>query len=293
MDIYSAETQVKRLLKFVEDIKTAKPRMFDKSKNRLRDLAATCADVVHTISIILQEESINADCPEFGQNNITIADSIANMQSDVNKLAAMAGTSTSMVSGLEMVAIQNSLLGTTTRKNVMAQYAVVLKTLAKTNIAYPIISDCAKLLWRWFDARFLTMNTPDFHYNIRRVGTWIADIVILFGYAEATNSANAFIEMFNKWCDDLATSDTQYAIPYEIYQFNRECDGKKLTLMSVVMWDVLLDCGLSTICASNSDVYLNEDYIYKLCDKYNPDVLDYYVNYKDDPKILSRCGLVK
>ena len=294
MDIYSAETQVKRLLKFVEDTKTARPKMLNKSKNRLRDLAATCADVVHIISEILQEESLNIDGDEFSTSNLDIADSVANMRFDLNKLATMAETSTPMVSGLEMVAIQNNVFGgSATRKNVMSQYAVVLKTLAKSKIAYPAVADCARLLWLWFDTRFLSNSDLDFHFNIKRIGTWIADIVILYSYAVIQNSTDEFEKSFKEWCNLIPKSETQYAIPYFVYLFDKNCDGSKLTLLAAVIWDILLDLGLRTVCADNSDIYVREDYVYKLCDKYNPDVLDRYVNYRDDPAVLSKCGLVK
>ena len=65
MDIYTAEIQIKRLLEYFEDIEEKKPLMYQKSKDRYRDLASNCLQVVRVISNILQDETLMNDDVEF------------------------------------------------------------------------------------------------------------------------------------------------------------------------------------------------------------------------------------
>ena len=44
-----------KLLTYVKNVADSKPRMYQKSKDRLRDIAGTCQKVIQIISEILQE----------------------------------------------------------------------------------------------------------------------------------------------------------------------------------------------------------------------------------------------
>ena len=83
-----------------------------------------------------------------------------------------------------------------------------------------------------------------------------------------------------------------YAIPYEVYQLDNYLESSKMTLTAVVIWDILLDCGLRDLCAdSSSEFYPSEDCVYSLVGSLNSSVMDPYKHYKFDKSILSYCNL--
>ena len=98
--------------------------------------------------------------------------------------------------------------------------------------------------------------------------------------------------MFDEWCNSLmyAESRDRHAVPYCIYEFDKNPSGEMMTLTGAVLWDMLMDHGLLGISSElrNSDLYLDPSAIYNLCDSIAPEVLDNYRNYKSDDTIKSR-----
>ena len=82
MDIYSAEIQVNKLLDYVKSLSDAKPRMYQKSKDRLKELASTCNQVVSVIAEILQDEALLSDQDEFGGSNVNDFNAVLNSMED-------------------------------------------------------------------------------------------------------------------------------------------------------------------------------------------------------------------
>lgn len=289
MDINSAELQVKRLLSYVEDIASSSHKMYGKSKTRLKDVAATCSEVVRIIYTVLEDESLsNMEETEFAQSaNPDLAAVLNDMQAELDRLKSFAAL-TPAVSNT--AAVSND-----TRRQVLINYSETLKGLADAQIPIPIADQCAQLLYNWFTSRFMNhLAQSDFHYNIKRLPDWLRDIVIVYGHSVATDNEENFISKFNYWCTSVQTESTNtYAVPYFIYTFNRYHDPAQFTLTAAVLWDILLDNGLSKLCTGDDDLYPFEDSVYRLCGQYSPTTLDKYCDYKLNSKLLRQCKLIK
>lgn len=288
MDINSAELQCKRLLSYVEEIANSPKKMYGKSKTRLKDVATTCSEVVRIIYSVLEDESLsNMDEQEFSQStNPDIAKVLNDMQTELNRLKAFVSTSPAPS--------DSPTVSTSTRKQVLINYSNVLKNVAGTSISIESAHRCARLLEKWFSARFISNSTQsEFHYNIKRWPDWLRDIVIVYGHSVATDTEDQFISKFEYWCDNIQVSSNNYAVPYFIYTFNRYHDTSQFTLTAAVLWDILLDNGLSELCTNDDDLYPFEDSVYKLCGEYSPAVLDRYADYKLDSQLLKECKLLK
>lgn len=285
MDIYSAGTSIKKLLNYVEDLADSKPRMYEKSKDRLKEIATTCNKVVEVISEILEDEVLKEDSVEFGQSSELIV-LINDMQQQMNKLQKFTqGVSVDDEKHAEYTAISSK-----TRKKALKSYTDCLSKLSEIETSYPFADRCAKLLWTWFNVRFLqTVYGTNFRYSMRRFPEWIQGVVILYGKAIHDNEVGSFEDKFQDWLNAIITTDAKdkYAVPYEVYQFNKTHDPALITLDAVILWDILLDCGLRDLCTKDKDdLYMNEYDVYDLADKLSPQVLDNYCNYEKHPELF-------
>lgn len=298
MDIYSAEGHVQKLLTYVEDLQNSKPKMYATTKCRLRDLASTCQKIVHLISNILEQEILDESSNEFEQcTDINVIKSLDLMEREMVQLRKFVSGNqlTAVYPKSEHSSVSRQKISSSCRKRIISCYGSTLSDLTKS-CPYPVVSDCAKLLWNWFDCRFLQTSYPrsNFHYNIHRLPYWLCDIVIAYGKHIENGTQLQFIREFNSWCESLVVSgqSNKYAVPYEIYQIDTNLMPSDMTLAAVVLWDVLFDNGLDHLCIKDSvDVYLSEDMLYKRCSEISSNLLDDYRNYKDDISILYECKL--
>lgn len=297
MDIYSAEGHVQKLLTYVEDLQHARPKMYATTKGRLRDLASTCQKIVHVISNIIEQEILDESSNEFEQYTDTnVIKSLDLMEREMAQLRKfVSGNQTIDIHPKAECSSQSKQkISSSSRKRIISCYGNTLSELTQA-CPYPTVADCAKLLWNWFDCRFLqaTPTKNSFHYNIHRLPFWVCDIVIAYGKHTERGTQLQFIREFNDWCESLTIGQSnKYAVPYEIYQIDANLMPSDMTLTAVVLWDVLFDNGLDHLCIKdNVDVYLSEDMLYKRCSKISSNLLDDYRNYKDDITILYECKL--
>lgn len=286
-----------KLLTYVKNVADSKPRMYQKSKDRLRDIAETCQKVVQIISEILQEEILENSFEESSDTDIgntEILNMVSAMQSEILNLkqfVSYTGTDDNQT----IIPVDSSSLkriSSDDRKSALSKYRVVLKRLSETYIEFPQVSELCKLIYKWFDSRFYSSmkSNKDFRYNIRRIPSWICDIVVVYSNHLKDNTWNSFCHEFYQWCDDLNISHCKFAIPYEVYEFDK-AEDKKLSLTSVVIWDILLDIGLSELCEDDNELYPSDSCIYDMCMKYDPSQLDNYRSYKVDRSIIDECNL--
>lgn len=283
MDIYTAEIQVNKLLNYVKGLSDSKPRMYQKSKDRLKELANTCNEVVLVIAEILQDEALISDQQdEFGGSESSDFNSMLNsMEDQILELRQFLNAPKPDVSKET----------SNNKKRAINTYRYCLSSLSSANILVEEAEDCSKLLWNWFETRFLTYSET-FKYNMKRIPRWIRDIVIMYGYHLECGTLAEYNRQFKDWIDSIAVGNNNYAVPYEIYQFDTDPTADYATLSSVVIWDILLDYGLRDICIeSSSGLYPSEDCVYNLVGSLNSSVMDPYSNYAYDHSILEKCNL--
>ena len=286
MDIYSAEIQVNKLLNYVNGLSDAKPRMYQKSKDRLKELANTCKEVIVVISEILQDEALVTDnSDEFGGSDIRAFNSMLNcMEDQISELRLFLNSPRAESVNLS----ETDDSSKSAKKTAFSDYKTCLNSLAHSNIQVAEADECSKLLWRWFSARFMD-HAAGFRYTMKKVPQWLRNIVVLYCYHLESGDLMSFVTMFYNWISAIDFS-SNYAVPYEVYQLDKFCDPNKMTLTAVVMWDILLDYGLRDLCKT-SDLYLTEDAVYTLVGALNSSIMDPYTNYTYDQSILSRCNL--
>lgn len=295
LDIYGAEKHVLKLLEYIQGVASARPKMYAKSKDRLRELASNCYQIVQLISSMLEEEALGQDVEEFSQcADSNVSELIVSMQDQLNNLQKFIGvTAESHVQTSVESAIK---IPKDVRREAMRNYGAVLHNLAETNIEYGVVSDLAKVLWRWYDTRFFqnSKSSTNFRYNIRRLPDWIYSIVLTYSkYVESGNQLE-FLQLFDSWCEQIQYSDSaKFAIPYEVYLVDKSHRAEDLTLTAVVMWDILIDYGMKALCISDPyNLYVSENSLYERCVELNPCILDRYSNYKDNPDVLHVCKIV-
>lgn len=294
MDIHSAKKNVEKLLSYIEEMSSKDTKLYSKSRDRLRDIADNCNQVVKIISDLLQEEMLGTDSIEFRENSDIFDKALGSMEYQINKahqftqdVPAVGGIGSAVPSNV----VNTPSISSATKRAVFAKYSDCLLKLSHKPTDYHFASRCATLLWSWFDTRFYkTMPGSTFKYSVRKFPEWIESIVVLYGKAIHENSVTEFEAEFQEWLVSIQDTDARdkYAIPYSVYQFCKLHDPTSVTLDAVVLWDILLDMGLHKLCTSDrGDLYMDQYCIYSLCNNLNPLALEHYCDYTTHPEIFT------
>lgn len=296
MDIYGAEVQVQKLLNYVKSLSNSNKTMYQKSKDRLKDLANNCSQIVSIISEILQEEVLTHDPPEFeGTGTSDFNDVIRSMEDRIQALSDFVNMPpgyTSSTNKVHAIDAYHELPNTTTisRKQALMVYKMCLRNLASNVMDVKEAEDCSNLLWRWFSVRFLE-GPKDFRYNMKHIPKWIRDIVIMYGYHVYHGTIESFKNQFYNWMAQIPEGN-KYVVPFEIYKMDKNSDASKMTLTAVVLWDVLLDNGMRDLCRDpDSGLYPTEDCVFTYVGEHNSNVMNPYQHYSYDYSLLDTCNL--
>lgn len=276
MDIYSAQSHINKLLAYIKELHSSNRRMYSKSKTKLKDLSDTCVSIVDMISDILEDEMFTESYDEFSGLDYK----------EIQGIKAHMGDT--LLNMPKPVPVDN--FTAKDRKKAFAQYVTVLDEVAHKDIPSNRVDNCAKIIWYWFEHRFMLTN--NFRYSMKQLPIWIQFLVMSYGYSICQGQDSLFIEEMRQWCDKLLLSDVPYPFPYEIYDKYKNPSKSFANLTSVVMWDILLSSGYDKLCKGHpKELYFREDAVYNYCGKLNPSELDRYVHYSSDDTILSICNL--
>lgn len=318
MDLNSAERNIHKLLSYIKSISDSDTTLYDKSKRKLTEISNSCMECIKEISIILQTESLDDDELEFDMNpesksNLDLQNQVNILTDEINKIKAFINQGnndfdeSSFDSNMNSKnnSIQNSsiisynydtTLSSSERSNIVKDYKFILNRTSMNDCKFNIINRCTRILWNWFDARILkTYNiAPTFHYDVHRFKSIIYSFVISMGYHIENNTFDEFESNFDDWVASLSTSNesNKWIAPFEVYNIERGNCSEYITLTAVILWDILLDCGIRELCKSKSSTYLNEKSIWDIISDINIDVLDNYFNYKENIKLLEDYNIV-
>ena len=192
----------------------------------------------------------------------------------------------------------NSLLDPCKRsavgKNVVGEYANTLRKLSSIDHGSKHINELCKLLWVWFDTRFLRIKEyhSRFRYTVFRIQRLIYAIVISYGYHIEHNDADKFLSDFYKWIDEIGVKDdvtNKYATPYDVYMVEKQWDSGRVfsNSTSILLYSVLWDLGLGNLSDLDSEgrgYYPSEcgiDSLLRKLGRYPDDAedLNYHVNF--------------
>lgn len=182
-------------------------------------------------------------------------------------------------------------------RNVVGEYANMLRKLSSVDHGSKHINNLCKLLWVWFDYRFLRIKEfhSRFRYTVFRIQRLIYAIVISYGYHIEQNDTDKFLSDFYKWIDEIGVKDdvtNKYATPYDVYMVEKQWDSGKVfaNSTSILLYSVLWGLGLGSLAELDTECrgyYPSEcgidDLLQKL-DGYPDDAED--LDYRDNPGLL-------
>lgn len=278
MDIVSAEKHVRKLLEYVQSLKSSESTLYEKSKVRLRELSDTCSEVISTICEVLNDEVAEDDDTEFSGDSRYLARQIDDMQKKLDDLKKFSDATQSRTEKYDSASSLKPITSTE-KKNAMTIISRCLNELPDHYVVlkYDQAKQCAELLRKWFHTRFFECS-KDFHYNIRNIKDWIQDIVLYYGYHLKSGDIDSAVSGFYNWLNLLYDEHVPYALPYDVIS----CKDSDFcyTLDAAILWDILMDGGLDTLCSISPPVLaVSPESIYTACGEHNPSCLDNYAPY--------------
>lgn len=170
------------------------------------------------------------------------------------------------------------------RRIEIAKFGNILQKMSEMDLPFVEASRCARLLSTWYHHRFLNdrQSESNFRYNINHVKDWARAIVLAYGHSIAHGDESTFIDTFNSWCKSLDDPNTSnYPLPYSVYQFQKNLTEDKMSAVSLVLWDVLMDYGLQSMSASScSHIYFTSNDLLDLCHDVCPRVAHWHTHYE-------------
>jgi len=286
VELNSIESHMEKVVQYLEELSKSDKKLYAKTRTRLGDLNTQLCHSVELISQILADNLLKQDT-EFGENlgelndeAISINNDISSTMSHVTQLNTFIDRSASM----------------SAKRNIILKYKTVLREVANRPIEYSHVTQCAKLIDKWFNCRFyLSLNfDKNFKYRIEMIPQWIVDIIILYGYCLSVSDFSE-IEQFNRWCDNVGSGviTTTYAVPYSIHRISRNMTKDYVTFSGLGLYDLLLDSGYSALDCSELNGVVLSPYLVK--DKflaYCPDIVEDYTYCGDDESLLRRYKLI-
>lgn len=232
LEIYPLENCADKISKQLDAIIESNPNMYSKTKKRYKKLAIDLLKSVEKITSILEADSLaSVDRLEFDpgiesdMNVKDIVDAVTDVNRKVNSLESFIESSTNSIN-----------------KATLSQYAKVIESASKHNFHYVEVNECASILYKWFFTRFISNKNPRFRYKIDQIPIWICNIIIVYGKYLSHNNTEYCIDMFNRWCDSIVSSDSViWAVPYEVYQLSRCVCPENYTMEAVIIGDILMD----------------------------------------------------
>ena len=188
-------------------------------------------------------------------------------------------------------------------KEIIKQYGTTLEQLAKTDSGVAVANECARVLWRWFEGRINKKyaHIKPFNYLAWQIKDIIYALVIFFGYKFEQGKKEEFVQELDEWLKNLSIDpkSNTWRAPWGVfcieqeYRKNKRIDRKCATLTAVVIWDILVDNGLDTLCKieAHDNVYVRDTAIWDIVEKTDINLLDPYKNFKFDPTIIDRLNL--
>ena len=314
MDFNGVKNHVQKALEYVQSRVDSGSKVYGKSRQCLEDIIELCRQLIGAVSGLVQVEVQEAE-PQKPSQDADLQTQIDFLSEGLKCLSVEVKYLKNFVCQPEVTEpkpkqqpVSKTEKVTTAKftpdesKQIVGTYASTLKRLANTDCNVPVANECASILWRWHEARILKNNeyAKRFIFNPSRIKELIYSLVIAFGYHVENGTTENFFGDFDEWVNGLRTNpnSNSWPAPREVttmvknYKENKTIDRAYANLTAVVIWDVLLDNGLDSLCRTEPrDVYLRENEIHERVERADIDVLDPYVNYTVDPTILDRLKL--
>lgn len=233
LEIYPMENCANKIQKQLDEVISARPHMYSKTKRRYQELAISLLQSVEKITDILEADSLaSVDSDEF--DNATqldvkdISDAVQQASNKVNKFQKF---------------VSNPSATNSINRDTLARYAEVIEKAHNHSFLIEEANQCMSVIYKWFTNRFTPkVKNPEFRYNIAQIPEWITNIIILYGKYLKQDDVCSFIHMFDEWSNTI-TRDTSniWAVPYEVHKLSKTVDPESYTLESVIIGDIMMD----------------------------------------------------
>lgn len=296
LEIYPIENYAEKISKQLDDVLVAKPNMYEKTRGRYKRLAYSLLQSVEKISAILEEESlVSCTSNEF--------DELSNEPSDV---AEIVDTLESIKQGVDsftsFVQCKNDTTKTTSsdninNKEIFRQYAKVLSEGAIHRFATVEATECAQIIYMWFETRFMSTKSANFRYQISQIPIWISSIVLLYGHFINIGQPHMLRSIMQRWSVKVVSdSSFVWAVPYEVQNFVKDnLSAESFTLEAVLIYDMLIEelyHQLALPYFSDADVAISPSYVADVVKKARPELeRDIRVRFAKQSELVSKCNL--
>lgn len=295
MDIHSAESHLDKVNQYLEDL-MMNPKIYSKTKLKLKSLSNELFRGIDLISKILMEESLATESGFETKVEADLTSTVAEFALHSQETTDRANELKEFTTASLAVAVQTK--DSHRKRSVISKYGRVLSSVAKASVGQPsVIADCAKMLSRWYNLRFFeaAKRSNNFHYNIRQIKSWIEYIVVAYGSYVTLEDSDTFFNIMNNWCDKLATvpHEIPYALPLDIFEIGRSTDKVYATHTAMCVWDVLFDLGLDKL--SSPDLQECAMSKFAICDKFstmNPDIVDSYTYSDNNTQLFKQYKII-
>ena len=283
------------------EISSGKTR-YSSTNNRYAEVAQHMVSNIKKLSQILQTDYLASEFDTFDDSGYVTNDQFQTFVRSLNQIHISTDPALSLTTyesqSPEAFVEDYQDIPKSDFINILKNYNRILEATAKTVLPSSIANECASLIWRWYEARIIKKykQAPTFNYCVHRIKRIIYNLVIVFGYYHEQGNLDKFLSEFNTWVDQLSISprSNTWIAPYEVFQVEKNMDKVYANVTSVVLWDILLDNGFNELCSIEpyNNVYPDDDRIMEMVNDLDIDVLDPYVNYKIDSRILDQYRLI-
>lgn len=306
-EIYPSERWADKISKFLTQVVEQKPRMYAKTKKRYIDLGCVLLDCAYKIFSILEEDSLvpGESTDEFNDlessvdNTQVLKDKLSDMVQKLQAVEDFSDTRKSYPTSSYPKPKDKSIVDVPKYSyyETIEYYGQVFKEASIHNFGYTEVNDCAKLLNRWFQTRFLPeIQDPTFNCQIRYLPSWVSSFIIAYGKYYSLSKVDAFKSMLDKWCDKVESGNGGiYTMPYQIYQLDHDfkegkCQPQDYTIEAVIISDILNSECLFKLMEGEFDgmVLYGQDDVVNVVKDRNPSLLP-----KIKTRIARRSSLVR
>lgn len=329
MRIQSAIANLRKVANFVSDSMKSNTAFYETTKRQFSDMQQLCNDISDMISELLGFQPTKATPPEtnlYDERLDRIESAILQLCERVNRIET-AGThpadpaecnseviddevavadvitpteSGDSVSTVTVKAKSDNGYTKTFCRDVMQKYGDVLRKMAKRKYPSEHINILTKLLWDWYNARFINNRRYNckFRYSILRFKKLIPSIVIAYAYHMECGDTDTFVGDFYNWISLLGTDSNvtdHYATPFEIYDIEINKNSRYATETAEILYNMLYYLGLCELDRSffvgNCQVAINQEMVASYMEVMDYDIYSIYDDFRDHLEVLDRIGL--
>lgn len=215
MNIKGLENACKRVLKYAQDLDDHDGKLYRKSINSVKD----CCDILeNTLDLLYDILSDSSDC-KMVETSTVIDEKLSDRVDNLVNLKD------------DNVEID--------KKFVMNAYDNALSALPSQVESYEEPQECAELIYQWFSLRFDPSNSLSTGYRVDRIGEWIENIIMCYGYHVEYGSREQFVQDFTNWCNNIPKGE-RYILPKYIYRYSKSLNRQDVTRCAMMIHKIFM-----------------------------------------------------